>query len=286
MQIRRRQPLEELIPVGAKASFAAFRFRSTHWSFAWHQHAEYELTWIVRGSGRRHVGASIEAFAPGDLVLLGPRLPHTWVSERQSGSKVESIVIQFRPEVLGPRWQESPELTALATMLVEAEQGLVFPSQDSERLLSLVTMPPGPLRMAAFLQVLGTLCASPRRALLTAPQRAERHADRWARLVDEAYAHPERLPPQAAAARRVGMAPSTFARAFHTRFGLAYRDWRIRTRLEFACRELAGSDSSIADIAFASGFASLSAFNRQFQAGHGMSPREWRARAGEDVNRA
>ena len=278
MLYRRRTPLEELIPTPGGASFFAIRRRASHWPFAWHQHDAYELTLILRGDGRRHVGASIESFHAGDLILLGPRLPHTWVSEPQPGTTVEAVVVQFTRDFLGPSWEHVTELAPLAAMLHEAERGLAFPLQAEEELRSLVTMSPGPLRLGSFIGVLGTLAAGHRRALLTVPARHQRRADHWARLVDDATAHPERLPPQAAAARRVGLAPSAFARAFRRRFGLPYRDWRIRIRLELACRLLGDTQESITSIALKVGFTSLSAFNRQFQSAYATTPRNWRSR--------
>ena len=278
MLSRRRTPQEELIPAPGGASFFAVRRRASHWPFTWHQHAACELTWIVRGHGRRHVGASVEPFSAGDLILLGPRLPHTWVSEPQPGTTAEAIVIQFTNDFLGPSWERIAELAPVAALLLEAERGLAIPLQAEDDLRSLVTMPTGPLRLATFLRVLGTLAGGPRRALLTAPARAQRRADHWARLVDDATAHPERLPPQAAAARRVGLAPSAFARAFRRRFGLPYRDWRIRIRLELACRQLSDTQESITSIALNAGFTSLSAFNRQFRAAFSTTPRAWRSR--------
>jgi quercetin dioxygenase-like cupin family protein len=49
--------------------------------FYWHFHPEYELTYILEGQGMRLVADHLAPFAPGDLVLLGPGLPHTWTSD-------------------------------------------------------------------------------------------------------------------------------------------------------------------------------------------------------------
>jgi AraC-like DNA-binding protein len=241
------------------------------------------MTWILRGHGRRHVGASVESFAPGDLVILGPRLPHTWVSEPQPGIVVEALVVQFSADFLGASWERVTELAPVAALLRESERGLVVPLQAEAELRALVTMDPGPLRMATLLGILGRLATGPRRSLVTTPARHQRRADHWARLIDDATAHPERLPPQAAAARRVGLAPSAFARAFRRRFGVPYRDWRIRIRLEQACRLLNDTQEPITTIALSAGFASLSAFNRQFQTAFATTPRMWRSRSMADA---
>jgi len=46
----------------------------------WHVHDEYELHLITATSGKTFVGDWIGPFQPGHLVLVGPRLPHNWVS--------------------------------------------------------------------------------------------------------------------------------------------------------------------------------------------------------------
>ena len=45
-----------------------------------HRHHHLELTWVERGEGLRQVGDHTAPFAAGDLVLLGPDLPHTWLT--------------------------------------------------------------------------------------------------------------------------------------------------------------------------------------------------------------
>jgi quercetin dioxygenase-like cupin family protein len=33
--------------------------------------------------GKRIVADSIEEFQPGDLVFIGPNLPHVWIAEKE-----------------------------------------------------------------------------------------------------------------------------------------------------------------------------------------------------------
>ena len=63
-----------------KASLVAFEREESSFPWNWHYHPEIELTLIVEGRGTRLVGDHSEAYSPGDLVLLGANLPHTWFS--------------------------------------------------------------------------------------------------------------------------------------------------------------------------------------------------------------
>ena len=67
------RPTREYVPT-FRQSINFLRVVESEFHAPCHFHPEMELTWIVRGSGQRHVGDSIEPFADNDLVLLGPDL--------------------------------------------------------------------------------------------------------------------------------------------------------------------------------------------------------------------
>jgi hypothetical protein len=57
-----------------------------------HFHEECQLAYIIKGSGKRIVGDSIEYFAENDLVFLGPNVPHVWYNAGTGVSKDSSSV--------------------------------------------------------------------------------------------------------------------------------------------------------------------------------------------------
>lgn len=66
----------EKVSVPEDASWVLFERRlDDEIPFQWHHHPEFELTLTLNSQGQRYVGDDISAY--GDLVLLGPNLPHT-----------------------------------------------------------------------------------------------------------------------------------------------------------------------------------------------------------------
>ena len=63
----------------------------------WNYHPEHEIHLIRRSTGKAFVGDYIGEFGPGCLTVVGPNLPHNWVSDLEPGEVVErrDVVIQF-----------------------------------------------------------------------------------------------------------------------------------------------------------------------------------------------
>jgi AraC-like DNA-binding protein len=78
-------------------------------------------------------------------------------------------------------------------------------------------------------------------------------------------------------AKAVNIHPNYLSERFKQVTGMNFVDYVARTRFEKACRLLHDGDLRISDIAFATGFQSLSQFNRVFKRLSGKSPTQFRA---------
>ena len=99
----RVKPYFEKVASGP-SSFRAFERNDPEFPFYWHYHPEYELTLITESQGQRLVGDGIADYGPGDLVLIGPNVPHSWRSGPVKSSAAEThraVVVQFRYDFLG-----------------------------------------------------------------------------------------------------------------------------------------------------------------------------------------
>ena len=77
-------------------------------------------------------------------------------------------------------------------------------------------------------------------------------------------------------AKAVNIHPNYLSERFKHVTGMNFVEYVARTRFEKACRLLHDSDLKISDIAFTSGFQSLSQFNRVFKRLSGKSPTQFR----------
>jgi len=73
-----------------------------------------------------------------------------------------------------------------------------------------------------------------------------------------------------------GLSISHFSRAFKGSTGLPPHRWHLNMRIDRARKMLADASPSLADVAYATGFADQSHFTRLFSRIVGMSPGTWR----------
>jgi AraC-like DNA-binding protein len=251
--------------------------------FCWHRHPEYELTLITAGSGQRFVGDSVELYQPGDLTLIGPDLPHTFVSSDHSPAQ-EAVVVQFRRDFLGADFFERPDFADLAALLDDADRGLAAHADLAEApaaaLRELSALPPT-ARTITLLRSLLTLVSTPGlRPLASEHYRArpravaQRRLDTVCEYLSTAYAEPLSLADVAVVAH---MSPAAFSRFFRRAMGRTLTTYLNEVRVAAACRLLIDTDRPITEIAGDAGFGNISNFNRRFRLICGQSPREYRA---------
>lgn len=81
-----------------------------------------------------------------------------------------------------------------------------------------------------------------------------------------------------AMADRFGMSRSLLSREFRRHTGKSLVEYRNLRRIECSAASLAAGRSSVAQAAYASGFATMSQFHRQFKAVYGLTPAAFRRR--------
>lgn len=277
-----KTPLLENIGGSTATSLVVREFHFPAFTYPWHQHPEAELTWILRGNGLRYVGDNVEPFTAGDFCLIGPNVPHTWLSERGQSRGVRSVVVQFDPMLILAEPPVASEFLPLRYLLERSSRGLSLPTELSKRCLERVLSADTSLqKLTALLEILEKLTGKTQvRDLSISPWGAAKarclDIDRLGRVMNFIGRSHEKPPTHCEAAKVAGLTPSAFSRFFRNAVGRTYQDYLMRLRTGIASRKLLETELSVTEIAFSSGFENLSTFHRTFQKYLSMSPRQFR----------
>ncbi len=281
------QPALELVDVGADASLKIWSHGLPYRTVRWHFHPEYEIHLITATSGRTFVGDYIGRFEPGNLVIVGPNVPHNWLSDIGPDEIVAErcLVLQFTDALVAGCASLFPELGFLRPLLADAGRGLEFaPSVGvaAAPIMRAMLAAEGPQRLALFFSLLALIREAPAPRCLAGPAHRPTPDLYMSQPLNHALAQIAANPAadlrEGDLAVLSGYSPSTFSRAFRRKTGTSFIRYLHDLRLSRACALLAAGETSIAGICFEVGFNNLANFNRQFRAHKGMSPSEYRRR--------
>ena len=249
---------------------------------SWHFHPEYEIVYISNGKGKRHIGDHISYYENGDLIFLGPNLPHFGFTEELHEEHVE-VVVQMKEDFLGADFLQRPEMAPILRLFAKARQGLSFHGETKRRVGELLIGLSGqrPLdRILYLLQVLRILAESEEYRLLNVGDlTVEVHAqdqERMTAIYQFVEQHFQRSIALPEVAGEVNMTVPAFCRYFKKLSGKTFTRFVNEFRIAQACRLMTDGQRSIANIGFDCGFNNLSHFNRQFKLVTGSSPSAYR----------
>ncbi len=256
--------------------------------FQWHHHPAWELTLTSNSVGQRFIGDHVEAYGDGDLVLVAPNLPHTWVSrDRIAPGPHHAHVIWFTQAWLD-RIGGLAEFSALDHLAVSAQRGLAISAKSAAKVAPVIRMifeQSEQDRLMSLIGVLALLAEDPATPLSSLPARGATQGQvgrstpgRMDRLLSHVHAQYTRRLPISELAEVAALSPSGLHRMFRQQTGRTVSAYLIGLRIGAAAARLMGGDEPIGQIASDVGYATLANFNRQFRAAKGMTPREYRRR--------
>jgi AraC-like DNA-binding protein len=280
----------QLIPMDLDHSVRWHEHGYPHPVAHWNYHPEYELHLIRKSTGKFIVGDHIGTFEGGHVALVGPGLPHDWISDLAPGEVVErrDAVIQFNAKWVQQIVGVIPEAIEIMPLLEQSARGIEFLGETAKAAatsIEAVGVTAGLQRMHHLFEVFATLSR--------APQHERRYlADEWfsphldgqaAAVVDLVleYVFSNRAGniKMSEAAALVGMSQPTFSKYFKRATGQNFSDLVRKLRLAHARHLLERSDKPISDICYEVGFSNLSNFNRHFLNDTGETPRRYRQQA-------
>lgn len=249
-----------------------------------HSHENFELNYITSGSGKRFVGNRIMGYAEGDLVLLGPNIPHCWdVLEPGPKNTSECIVTHFYEKITSSDFFNIPELEEVVDLLKNAGNGIWFKGKKTEKVgLTLKKMVSlnGLELYIELLKVFYLLLQIEERETLALPSSLPKCYDRNHYKINKIYEYVYKNIQTGIflkeAAAIVFMEPGSFCRYFKKKTNQTFMGFVKNVRIGIAAKLLAETDKQITQICYECGYKNLANFNLYFKGIMKKTPSEYR----------
>jgi AraC-like DNA-binding protein len=211
------------------------------------------------------------------MILLGANLPHLWRSDekfmrKKSSMEVEAIILHFTPECLGAGFFMLPENKDLLKLFDKAQQGIrvrlhtklvvaelmrkLLLARKSERIIYMIQI----LHAIAFSKQTKTVCS---KGLTFHFNEAE--TDRLNNIYQYIMKNFSREITLEQIAKVAHVSPNSFCRYFKSRIKKTFSRFLMEVRIGHACKLLAETEKTIAEVCYESGFNNFSNFNRHFK---------------------
>lgn len=247
----------------------------------YHFHSVYEIALIIKSKGTRIIGDSIENFTDGDLVLLGPHVPHiAYVKDDSVSSNLfQALVVYFHPDWLSERLLNSNNLSNLRKLLEDTKRGIKILGVTKERLAeSIIELKnySGFKSIIKLLEILEVVCQSREYECLASEGYSSVFNHKDIQKLNDVYQYirdhftePISLEDIAEVAY---MTPTAFCKFFKNKTQKTFSNFVNEVRIGYACKLLFNEDLTVSQICYKSGFNNLTSFNTNFKRFKKTSP--------------
>jgi AraC-like DNA-binding protein len=250
------------------------------------RHPYCEFNFLMEGRGDQFIGSEQVKRDSGDLVLMGPGIPHFGTS---SVPTMRIIVVHFLPILLiemGPNGDGARMLArftgsrSISQRVVRPPKKLrdFFAGQFEDMAREFASRELGS-ELAVRARLMDTLVGLMRwEASVGHAPPPVADSSNWVQIekalqfIGQHYAEPLYIETIAA---NVGLGPVRLHALFRDAFGMSCLQYLRAYRISHAASLLCLPDARVTEIAFAVGFESLSHFNASFRHFQGMSPRDY-----------
>lgn len=283
--------IEFRLPKEFDKSFIVFSEKGSHFPCPWHYHPEFELVLINKSSGKRMVGDHIGHFDQGDLVLMGPNLPHVWINdkkyiENKNTTAAEGTVLHFSSDFIGQDIFNIPECTSLREILDLSSRGIHILGEERNQIAKIMVsmvFETGLKRLSSIFEIFNILCSLKEYQLLASPNfisNNRKENNKHSKINDYILRNFHRPITLHEVAYEANMATTTFCNFFKDQYRMTFVEYVNQIRIGHFCKLLSENNKSILEAAYDCGFNSIANFNRQFKKVKGMSPSEFKKTVG------
>jgi AraC-type DNA-binding domain-containing proteins len=250
-----------------------------------HQSPAWELSYVIKGSGTRIVGDTMETFMNGEVVFLPPGMPHGWYFDQydhDEEGKIENITIVFSDSLLANSIAVFPETKPFISRIEEYKHAIRFEGDTLCRLQMIMTdmlLQNDMERVASLIQLLSVIASSHEtRVVGLFNKRQNKSAVKIQEVWRYIVHNYQRKISLDEVAQYVGMNRSSFCIFFKREKGKSFFTALNEYRIDCSCLMLRETTKPIADICFSVGFEDVPYYNRTFKKMKGETPKNYRAK--------
>lgn len=281
------KPVKENLISNIAHSFRIKHSVLDHFDSPWHFHPDFELFYIIRGYGKQYVGDSVDEFQEGDLIFLGPNLPHVWHNEtsfvNDPDKQAEAIVIQFKENTFGESFFDLPEFSAIRKFLNLSKRGFRINGDTKKRITELmlkIVNLQGAKRIIVLLEILDILANSEEVSIIAGPVFEKFYFNENDKSISRVFEYIsnnfnkditlEKI------AKVANMTKTAFCRYFKKKTLKTVFEYIEEVRLGYAVNLLQSTSLSVQEISSKSGYENPSYFNKIFKKNFALTPKEYR----------
>ena len=283
------------LPLIHDTSFLYNKWRCDYFDKPWHFHEEYELVMIDKSKGTKFIGDKVSDFEEGELMLIGPRIPHFFRNNvdyyKKNGElEASSIFIHFTESFLGKHFFDLPEMKTVQQLLENSRFALEIHGNIKQYLIDKLHgmySESSPQRLVSLLDMLIKVSESNETIPVLSSKFEESSNQDICNVRDSSRIHIiteyimknfNREIYVQEIAGMLHMSNASFSRYFKHHTRKTFSDYVTEVRISHACKLLMLEDQNISQISFDSGFENISNFYKHFRRITGIIPKEYRRR--------
>jgi len=250
-----------------------------------HFHNACEIALILKSSGKRIIGDNIEDFTEGDLIIMGPNLPHVSYTSNIDSAKVHALVVYFHPDWLAEPHLNSVDFIGLRELFEDLNRGIKILGITKKKVIrSLFKLKDskGLQRIITILEILDIISKSNEYVCLASNGYANSYSHKDVKRMDKVYKYVMEHFTEEIMLEHIAsianLTPTSFCKFFKTKTNKTFSNFVNEVRIASACKLLCDDNLSISQICFNCGYNNLTNFNKNFKQITTMVPSVYKAK--------
>lgn len=282
-------PLLKKVDSGEDEIFGVLKVNDPFFHPLWHYHPQYEIILIKEGTGNRYIGDSFSPFTEGEIILLGPNIPHVFRNDPEyflNGSKrtVKALVLYWSDKL--PKYElfNLSEFKPIRELLHLSKRGLLIKGESKKtvsRMLRNVVMENGIKRIIEFISMLNYIATKAEYEPLSSVGFSAIADEEEVNMFNKVFEYLLKNFSKSITLQEMvdlsNMSTSTFCRNFKKITNKTFITFLNEIRVGHASKLLIeNKNKNISQVCFESGFNNLTNFYIQFHKFKKLSPIEFK----------